>query len=207
MPDFMSPARPHAAAAILRFAGLSRSTQRSLKRCLTILLAAASLLTFSASANAQASVATASRRADLQVGGYFVVVPKPDYTDHTFYGGGFYVTYDFWHNFGVEGSFRQANTSSNEKTYERTYEIGGRYVRHYGRFSPYARASYGRGVFNFPYNTANLAYNLFSFGGGADVRVMKHINVRGDYEYQHWMNFLQSGLSPQVVSVGAAYHF
>ncbi len=203
----MSPARPHAAAAILRFVGLSRSMQRSLKRCLTTLLAAAALLTFSSSAHAQASVATASRRADLQVGGYFVVVPKPDYTDHTFYGGGAYATYDFMPHFGVEASYRQANTSSNEKTYERTYEVGGRYVRHYGRFAPYARASYGRGVFNFPDNTANLAYNMFSFGGGVDMRAMKHINVRADYEYQHWLSFLHSGLSPQVISIGAAYHF
>jgi opacity protein-like surface antigen len=203
----MSPARPHAAAASLRSAGLRRSTQRSLKRCLTTLLAATALLTFSSSAHAQASAATASRKADLQVGGYFVIVPKPDYTDHTFYGGGAYATYDFMRNFGVEASYRQANTSSDEKTYERTYEIGGRYVRHYGRLNPYVRASYGRGVFNFPENQGNFAYNLFSFGGGVDVRAMKHINVRGDYEYQHWMNFLQSGLSPQVISIGAAYHF
>ena len=66
---------------------------------------------------------------------------------------------------------------------------------------------YGRGVFNFPNNVANLAYNMFSFGGGTDVRVLRFLNVRADYEYQDWLGFPPSGLKPQLVTFGVAYHF
>ena len=92
--------------------------------------------------------------------------------------------------------------------YERTYEIGPRYVRDYGRFSPYVKAMYGRGVFNFPpQNAANLAYNMFAGGAGVDYRVLPYLNVRFDYEYQDWSSFPPTGLKPQLFTIGAAYHF
>jgi hypothetical protein len=66
---------------------------------------------------------------------------------------------------------------------------------------------YGRGVFNFPYDVANLAYNLFAGGVGADVRVLPYLNLRLDYEYQRWLSFPPTGLTPQILTVGVAYHF
>ena len=44
-------------------------------------------------------------------------------------------------------------------------------------------------------------------GGGIDIAVHRRVNVRADYEYQHWMSFPYSGLNPQLITVGAAYHF
>ncbi|SDF48203.1 outer membrane beta-barrel protein [Terriglobus roseus] len=172
---------------------------------------------FSARANGQATTATAYRNSDLQVGGYFSVV-RPDYGPHLL-GYGAYAAYDFKPHWGAEFNFRQGN-ARNTDIYERTYELGARYViTRKNHFNPYARASYGRGVFNFPPGIngfpfgANLAYNLMAFGGGVDYNLTRSINVRGDYDYQHWFGFPAypsggtSSISPQAFSVGVAYHF
>ena len=132
---------------------------------------------------------------------------NPDYSPQRYYGIGGYVTLDLTHHYGVELNIRQLNTTGTNNLYERTYELGGRYVRHYGRFGPYGRVNIGRGVFNFPHNSANLAYNMYALGGGVDVNIIPSINVRGDFEYQSWPSFPPRGLSPLVATVGVAYHF
>ncbi len=103
--------------------------------------------------------------------------------------------------------FHQVNTPHEDKIYERTYEIGPRYVLRYGRFNPYVRAAYGRGVFNYPNDAANLAYNMFTGAVGVDVQVQRHIYARGEYEVQRWLNFPPHGLQPTVVTLGGAYRF
>jgi Outer membrane protein beta-barrel domain len=152
------------------------------------------------------ATSTASRRFDLQAGGGFVL-DNSDYDPNKLKGFAFYSTLDVTHHFGGEIVFHQANSGTGDKVYERTYEIGPRYYRHYGRFAPYIKGMYGRGVFNFPNSVANLAYNLFAGGGGVDVRILPYLNVRADYEYQTWRSFPPSGLTPQVITIGVAYHF
>jgi hypothetical protein len=148
---------------------------------------------------------TASRTGDLQLGVNFSGA-QSDYRGYL-KGVGFYTTFDFKPHFGVEFDLHQNNTRHNDQIYERTYELGGRYFRTYGRLSPYAKVMYGRGVFNFPQNVANLAYNLATVGGGADLKVLPYLNVRGDYEYQRWFGFPPNGLTPWMLSIGVAYHF
>ena len=152
------------------------------------------------------ATSTASRRFDLQAGGGFVL-DHSDYETTNLKGFAFYSTLDISNHLGGEIVFHQANSNLGDKVYERTYEVGPRYFRHYGRFSPYVKVMYGRGVFNFPSGVANLAYNLFAGGGGVDVRVLPYLNVRADYEYQDWHSFPPTGLTPQVVTIGVAYHF
>ncbi len=154
------------------------------------------------------ATSTASRRFDVQAGGQFVYA-KSDYYPQAFLGYGGYATVDFTPHFGGEIDYRQVN-SRVDSAYERTYEVGGRYHRRYGRFSPYAKALYGRGVFNFINSgvvVANLAYNEFVFGGGVDYELLSRVNLRADYEFQHWMSFQPNGLTPQLISIGVAYHF
>ena len=168
--------------------------------------------------------------------GISYVHDSPDYTPQTWTGAGIYATLDFRQHLGVEFDFRQAgytyaypaNTPANPtpnafsvNAYQRDYEFGPRYVRHYGRLHPYAKLLYGRGVQNFPeaisagsnggYLNANLAYNMAVIGGGADISIFRHVNARADYEYQHWFSFPTAAqgdsLSPQLLSFGAAYHF
>lgn len=157
---------------------------------------------------------TASRLGDVQAGGLFVNA-NSDYARSRFNGYGVYADFDFFHGLGAEAEYRFISDQDDQvNIYERTYEIGARYSRHYGRFQPYGKFMYGRGVFNYAYNTANLAYNLFSIGGGTDIRIYRHVNARVDYEYQQWLNFSRDGYSPRndgltptAISGGLAYHF
>ncbi len=160
---------------------------------------------YALSAQAQTTAPTASRRADLQLGGS-VMLARSDYGSHLT-GGGFYGTYDFRPHLGVEVAFHQLNSSMNDQLYERTYEVGGRYVLHFSRINPYAHVMYGRGVFNYPQNIANLAYNIAAVAGGIDLNVTKHINARGEFEYQRWFGFPLNDLTPQLGTIGVAYHF
>lgn len=152
------------------------------------------------------AVPTASRAGDLQVGAGYGIA-KPDYGTNLFQGIAAYSTFDFTDHLGVEVDFRLLKDSTPMNLYEKTYEIGARYHRNYGPLAPYAKFMVGRGVFNFQYNVANLAYNMFAIGGGTDVRVNRFLNARADFEYQNWSGFPPNGLSPLVGTVGLAYHF
>ena len=164
--------------------------------------------------HAQASYA-ATRMLDVQVGGTYAN-GNSDTARSRFNGFGIYGDVDFKHHFGVEGEFHFISDQDPDAVYEKTYEIGGRYFRHYGRFSPYGKALYGRGVFNYPPPCcANLAYNIIAFGAGTDIRILRHLNGRVDYEYQKWFSFSPNAvsgdtnhvLSPSLISAGFAYHF
>lgn len=161
------------------------------------------------------AVYTAGKRFDIQAGGTFVLT-RSDYGTQDFKGAGVYSTIDFRRHLGIELDFRQAGGPLN--TYERNYEAGLRYVLHYNRVAPYAKLMIGRGVFNFPpypndpsgLASANLAYNMYAFGGGADYSLKPYLNLRADFEYQDWGSdpyLLTTGISPMVFSVGAAWHF
>ena len=173
------------------------------------------------------SDATTSRAGDLQVGGGFTIA-HPDYGTSNLQGFNLFATFDFKYWLGIEASFRNATAGDATNIYERTYEIGPRVVYPVGsKLHPYAKVLIGRGVFNYPpdcldasgfaisctssgvvtRNSVNLAYNEVAFGGGADFLVHPRISIRIDYEYQDWLNFRPHDLTPQVLSLGVAYHF
>ena len=156
---------------------------------------------------------TASRAGDLQVGAG-VSFGSSDFDSAALGGTGeslrgidIYSTFDFKPHFGAEVNFRETKPSYGEDVYERTYEIGGRYVYPLSRLRPYGKVMYGRGVFNYPEGLANLAYNLYSLGAGADLRLLDSVNLRFDYEHQHWFSFPLAPLEPNLATVGVAYHF
>jgi len=168
------------------------------------------------------STPAASRLGDLQVGATFTNADS-DYVVNRINGFGFYSDFDFRRHIGAEVDFHQLNDyqgGTNARIYERSYEAGGRYFWNFGRFKPYVKGLYGRGVFNFPLEDAsvpraNLAFNTLNLGAGVDIAVLKHLNVRAEYEYQHWFGFPQSSatpqvkssLTPQLLTFGVAYHF
>jgi hypothetical protein len=159
---------------------------------------------------------TASKVFDIQAGGSFVYAAS-DYHSEKYKGYGIYSTIDFLPHIGLMLDFHQVYAPSPKTEYERTYEIGGRYVLHYGRLHPYAKVMYGRGVFNFPPYpnaptgpaSANLAYNLLGLGGGVDFRLKPYLNLRADYEWQKWGSdpYQLLNITPQLLSIGAAFHF
>ena len=155
------------------------------------------------------AVPTASRAGDLQVGvGYTSANADYSYVTDRVRGFNFYTDFDLRYHVGIEFTFHQLDDPASA-VYERTYEAGGRYLRHYGRFAPYAKGLYGRGVLNFPKSDANLAYNLVSAGVGVDVAVHPRVNFRAEFEYQDWFSAPGGdlNLTPSLVTVGVAYHF
>jgi opacity protein-like surface antigen len=163
------------------------------------------------------STPAASRLGDLQIGGTYTNA-APDYGTKRLNGYGAYSTFDFYRHIGAEIDFHQLygiqSTSPgrlNDRNYERSYEVGGRYFWNFDRFKPYAKGMYGRGVTNFPALLPgnSYAFNMLDMGAGVDFAAMRHLNVRAEYEYQKWFSgpALPNGLSPQMITVGAAYHF
>jgi hypothetical protein len=191
------------------FPGKSNVSRPMLKLFTAFLIATAA----ASIGHAQAS-ATASRLGDAQIGGGFVNA-NSDYARSRFNGYDFYADLDFHHNFGAEVEYHYlTDGDQNTHEYQRTYEVGARYSRHFGRFQPYGKIMIGRGVQNYPYDIANLAYNIGALGGGTDIRIRRHFNARIDYEYQHWFSFRKEpytapndSLTPDMLSVGFAYHF
>jgi len=151
---------------------------------------------------------TATRLGDLQIGGGFVFAKSYyNFTPLTLLGGAFYTTFDKRNHWGGEFNFRHSQSTLDSTVHETTYEIGPRIFIARAPFIPYAKVLYGRGVYNFPNSVANVAYNMYTFGGGIDIAVRRSLNVRGDYEYQTWMGFPIVDLHPSVITIGVAYHF
>lgn len=149
---------------------------------------------------------TASRAGDLQIGvGYSL--GRPDYVPQTFQGVTAYTDFDFRQHLGVEAEFHQINNTSGYQSFERTYEVGGRYLRTYGPLVPYVKAMVGRGQFEYPYAQTELAYTMYAGGIGADFKLGSYLRIRGEYELQKWSGFPNGGLAPQIVTIGLAYHF
>jgi opacity protein-like surface antigen len=186
-----------------------RLSHRRTRPGLTLLLALLCVSTGAPAHLAQAqSSPTASRAGDLQIGGGFVFAQSSyNFTPITLYGGAGYIDFAKRPHWGGEFDFHQTRSSTDTTVYERTYEIGPRIFLQRGRIIPYAKLMYGRGVYNFHNSVANVAYNMYTVGGGFDYELFRSINLRGDYEYQTWMSFPISDLHPSVVTVGVAYHF
>src|SRR5271170_1090035 len=150
--------------------------------------------------HAQALPAAASAGV-LQAGGEFNYADS-DYVPQKIKGGGAYVNFDFKYHWGIEAAFHQINDPDpTTNIYERTFEVGPRYVLHFHRIEPFAKGMYGRGIFNYPEvpsltpggppqgNAANLAYNIGAAGVGVDYLLLRSVNVRVEYQYQKWLGF------------------
>jgi opacity protein-like surface antigen len=180
---------------------------RSRRRVVAALLGIVAAVCLATPAHAQTRE-TASRAGDLQIGGGFVFT-NSNYNFNPIHliGVSGYTTFDKRNHWGGEFDFHHTKSTSDPTVYERTYEIGPRFFVHRGALIPYAKVMYGRGVYNFSHNVANVAYNMYTFGGGADFQVRRSLNVRVDYEYQTWMGFPIANLHPNVFTLGVAYHF
>jgi hypothetical protein len=149
---------------------------------------------------------TASRSADAQFG-IGITFAKTGYLQDSALGFAAYGDLDLTPHLGIEAELHQVDSTTGDRVYERTYEIGGRYFRAYGPIVPYVKALVGRGVLNYQYNLDNLAYNMYAGGIGTDIKIGEFLRVRCEYEYQKWSSFQNGGVSPQLATLGVAYHF
>ncbi len=177
---------------------------------------------------------TATRRGAIQLGGTYVG-DFPDYTNSKFYGYGVYADFDYAEKFGVEFNYRDAIDQTSQlgggghvPAQQRSFEVGERYNRIYGRVVPYARVSFGYAQMQYPplatppasqsVSAGTLGYFMYSIGGGVDYTVTSRLSIRADFEAQTWLsrtntpspnniNGLPRGLTPFVYSGGVAYRF
>ena len=189
------------------FASVESANLCPLPRCALVIarLALALLLGGASILHAQAT-STASRAGDLQIGVGFSTA-KPDYGTQSFQGVTAYVDFNRHSHFGLEALFHQVSSTNSNQSYQRTYEVGGRYFRTYGPLVPYIKVMIGRGDFNYPFGQTDLSYNLYAGALGVDYELGPHIRLRADYELQSWYGFPNEALTPQILSVAIAYHF
>jgi hypothetical protein len=115
------------------------------------------------------------------------------------------------YNLGVEGLIHYSVNTPQDIS-ENSYVIGPRYIFRQKHFDLYGKALFGVGHFGFQqgsYANPNTAtYFEMAFGGGIDVHVTPHINIRAiDFEAQKWPGFHPNPLSPWGGTVGVSYVF
>jgi hypothetical protein len=161
--------------------------------------------------NAQASP-TATRAAFIQAG-VGLSAFQPDYNPGTIKGYSIYGTFDFTSHIGLEGDIHIVNVITPGDIAQNSYLVGPRFVIARGRFHPYAKALVGIGVFTFQpvyisSTSSSSSHKMYAFGGGLDVRLKRHWNVRAiDFEYQRWPGVDANGITPYGITVGTAYVF
>ena len=155
------------------------------------------------------AVPTASRPGALQLGAGITYV-QPDYAQSNDMGPYFYGTFDFMTHIGVEADIHYASISAPSDVGEDSFLAGPRFVFRHKRFEPYAKALFGVGVISLQFDTSphsKSSHFAYALGGGLDLHVTNHINVRCiDFEAQKW-SFEPNSLSPFAYSAGVAYVF
>jgi hypothetical protein len=170
----------------------------------------AALMSLATSAHAQAAPA-AEISSNMQIGGGWSIA-NPDYNTAKTQGFTIYGDLDFRRHLGLEGDIHRASMIMPNGVGIDSYIVGPRYTFHRNRLNPYVKAMWGIGRFKEKDETGAIntyTYKMtFAFGGGLDYLLMRRVNVRAfDFEYQDWPGFKPNGLSPYIVSFGAAYAF
>ena len=169
----------------------------------------AGVLSMSTWAHAQATP-TASRLGSIQVGVGGTIL-NPDFGQKNIGQITFYGDFNLPYNLGVEGVIHYSVNTPTDVS-ENSYIIGPRYIIRHQRFELYAKALVGVGHFGLQAgsfaNPNTATYFEYALGGGLDINVKRHINIRAfDFEAQKWPGFATNGLSPLAFTFGAAYSF
>jgi Outer membrane protein beta-barrel domain len=165
----------------------------------------AGLLSLSMSTLLHAQVIAAGQGGAHLVGGGFVSAFDPDYGPNHLLGVGVLLDFNLHGHLGAEGEMRFLRFNQTYDVHEDNYELGPRYRWRFGRWEPYGKFMIGNGQFNFPFSYGHGGYLFFAPGGGLDVHYHRFTIRAIDYEYQHWVSFQNSSLTPNGFSSGIAY--
>ena len=172
--------------------------------------ALASVLALPSMGRAQA-LPTATAKGSFEVGfGY--TYSNPDYGQKSIQGVTLYSDFDFGMHVGVEADIHYVALITPLDLAENTYLIGPRIILPHGRFKLYGKVLIGMGDLVVQEEQDNIGhpsgfYFAYAGGGGLDIRASEHLTIRAiDVEAQKWPNY-GNGLSPFVLTVGAAYRF
>jgi len=126
-----------------------------------------------------------------------------------------WVGVNLFHGLGVDGSARSIfmNTPTQLTRMQQNTFMGGVhwYTPHFGLAHPYVRMGGGIASIAFPSRDPNYTrdtYSVYAPSGGVDFRVVDHVYIRGEYEYQFVKEFHgPHDLTPQGWTIGAIYSF
>jgi opacity protein-like surface antigen len=178
--------------------------------CWAVVLAASLL---AGSAQAQVVPSATSRHA-LWVGGEYsnIHASFPYESNQRLWGIGGFADYRLTDHIGVvaEAHFLRFNSFYGES--EDNYLGGAHYlIKRFGKLQPYALGLVGIGRIQYPFQIGSGRYIAIAPGGGASYSIAHKWSVRGEYEYQLWLNSPNiSGepahmLTPNGFHVGVAY--
>ena len=177
-------------------------------------LALAAAFTFALAAPRLSAQAVAAATGNALAVGVNYQNVNPDYGPVRSQGIGIYANYDFSRFLGAtaEINLQTALSSSSVVFLEHSYLFGVRGEYHKKRFLPYGKLVFGVATAsandNLTLYNAPGSYPVVALGGGLDYRFEHHISVRVvDYEQQEWLTYHPNGLTPGIVSFGAAYRF
>ena len=172
---------------------------------------AASLLAGSAQAQV---VPSATSRHALWVGGEYsnIHASFPYGSNQRLWGIGGFADYRLASHIGVvaEARFLRFNSFYGES--EDNYLGGARYLtKRFGKLQPYAQGLAGIGRIQYPFQIGSGRYFAIAPGAGASYSIARKWSVRGEYEYQLWLNSPNIPgepahmLTPNGFHVGIAY--
>lgn len=177
------------------------------------LSALAVALTFAVATPRLSAQAEAAATGNALAAGIAYESADPDYGPVRSQGLGIFANYDFSRYLGATAEFNfQTSFSHNVVFLEHTYLVGVRGEYHKKRYLPYAKFLVGGATStvngNFPLENAPGTYPMVAVGVGLDYRFEHHITVRAfDFEQQEWLSYHPNGLTPTIISFGAAYRF
>ncbi|MGD0729939.1 MAG: outer membrane beta-barrel protein [Terracidiphilus sp.] len=136
----------------------------------------------------------------------------PYQSNQRLWGIGGFADYHFTGHIAVEGEARFLRFNSFYGETEDNYLAGPRYmIRTFHKLQPYAQCLVGEGKIQYPFQIGTGSYLTLAPGGGANYRLSRKWIVRGEYEYQMWLNSPgvanepSHELTPSGFHVGIAY--
>ena len=104
-------------------------------------------------------------------------------------GAGVFADYHLNRLAGIEGEARFLNFGGFEGSTESSYLGGPRFsILAHGRILPFGKVLIGVGRIHYPFQIGSESYFALAPGGGIDYRVSRRWMLRGEYEYQLWLN-------------------
>jgi len=142
-------------------------------------------------AAAQAAPSGFQTRSSLWVGaGYSNFAASFPYSSNQRIAGfGAIIDYHWMPFLDVEGEGRWLSYEGFAGSTESSYLAGPKYRFHrFHRMQPYAKFLIGEGHIHYPYEIGDANYFTLAPGGGVTYALNRRWAVRGDYEYQFWLN-------------------